>query len=330
MIKNNHALQPEVAESKLHDFATDVRKGLISNPKFLPSKYFYDAKGDFLFQQIMQMEEYYLTRSEYEILDSHKDQLLEHFTTSDKTFDLIELGAGDGFKTKILIEHFLKENPDFIYKPIDISANALSILSSDMKKSFSNLKIHTHCGEYIRSLEDLNSQTKERKIVLFLGSNIGNFSHSQAKDFLTSIRKNLSPGDYLLTGFDLKKNPDIILKAYNDSHGITRAFNLNLLERINRELGGNFQTNYFSHFPVYDPIKGEARSYLVSKQRQNVFVDLLQEEFQFDAWEPIFTEVSKKYDIQQIEAMCETSGFELISNYFDHNKFFVDSLWQAN
>ena len=329
MTKNNHALQADVTESRLQDLATDVRKGLISNPKFLPSKYFYDAKGDFLFQQIMQMEEYYLTRSEYEILDSCKDHLLKHFTTTHQTFDLVELGAGDGFKTKIIIEHFLNKNIDFVYKPIDISANALKILSSDMKKSFQHLKIDVHCGEYINSLEKLSFQTRKRKVVLFLGSNIGNFSHSQARNFMSSIRKNLSPGDYLLTGFDLKKNPDIILKAYNDPHGITRAFNLNLLERINRELGGNFQLNKFKHFPIYDPLKGEARSYLISKQHQKVSIDLLHEEFNFDAWEPIFTEVSKKYDIHQIEAMCETSGFDLIANYFDPKMFFVDSLWQA-
>jgi L-histidine Nalpha-methyltransferase len=329
MQHNTTALKQQSPDVTKASFAVDVKKGLTATPKTLPSKYFYDAKGDFLFQQIMQMDEYYLTNSEFEILQSSKGDLLKHISDDGQTFDLIELGAGDGTKTKILLEYFLDNGVRFSYSPIDISSNALGVLSADLSKNFPNLKLNCICGDYLESIGASHHKEFERKVVLFLGSNIGNFSHSEARTFIKDLRNKLSPGDFLLIGFDLKKDPEFVLKAYNDRHGITAEFNLNLLERINRELGGRFDISQFKHFPIYDPVKGETRSYIISLRKQKIYIEALEEEFIFEPWEPIHTEVSKKYSLEQITALSETSGFHIVDNFFDHKQYFVDSLWMA-
>jgi L-histidine Nalpha-methyltransferase len=330
MTRYHEALRQQPAKITTATFASDIKRGFSSKPKNIPSKYFYDAKGDFLFQQIMKMDEYYLTSCETEILESSKESLLEHFDNGNKPFDLVELGAGDGAKTTVIIDHFLKSKVLFTYIPIDISPNVMGILSADLVKKFPQLHFKGICGDYLECMGSIKRMGHNRKAVLFLGSNIGNFNHSDAAIFLESIRNNLSSGDFLLIGFDLKKDPEIILKAYNDSHGITSEFNMNLLERVNRELGGNFDISQFRHFPLYDPIKGEARSHLISLKSQKVFVEALQEEFFFDLWEPVFTEVSNKYTLSQIEAMAETSGFRCVDHYMDSRRYFVDSLWVVN
>jgi uncharacterized SAM-dependent methyltransferase len=168
-------------------FAEDVRVGLSSEPKFLHSKYFYDKKGDELFQKIMELDEYYLTNSEFEIFEEHKDQIRMFFTEGDKMFDLIEFGAGDGYKTKILIKHFLDEGVDFNYVPVDISSNVLKDLGSDLKQNFPELKIKPICDDYFHALEELNKVDVNKKIILFLGSNIGNFKGDNAIPFLKHL-----------------------------------------------------------------------------------------------------------------------------------------------
>lgn len=309
-------------------FARDVQQGLSASPKQIPSKYFYDNRGDSLFQQIMQMDEYYLTNCEFEILDNNKGKLFDHFYANKKPFELVEFGAGDGLKTKLLIGHFLENNAKFQYIPIDISQNALDLLASDLDNKFSRLEYSCLCGDYFECLSSLNGQDK-RKAVLFLGSNIGNFSDQEAVAFLRQVRKNLSKGDFMLTGFDMMKDPDVILRAYNDPQGITADFNLNLLDRINRELGADFNPRMFRHYPVYDPVKGEARSYLVSLRAHSVYIEAINQEFQFEAWEAIYTEISRKYNLKQIHHLAELSGFRMVDNYIDGKKYFVDSLWRA-
>jgi uncharacterized SAM-dependent methyltransferase len=184
------------------------------------------------------------------------------------------------------------------------------------------------CKDYFQALHQLNETADRRNVVLFLGSNIGNFSEIEAIDFLTNLGDNLNAEDLLLIGFDLKKDPEVILKAYNDKSGITRAFNMNLLERINRELGGNFDLEQFMHFPLYDPELGEARSYLISKKRQTVYIATLDKSFEFKSWEPIHVEISRKYDLETINRYAEKAGFKVIKNFFDHNNYYLDSLWE--
>ncbi|MEN7550920.1 L-histidine N(alpha)-methyltransferase [Rapidithrix thailandica] len=310
-----------------NQFAEDILKGLTSQPKYLDSKYFYNKQGDQLFQKIMQLPAYYLTDSEFEIFSFQKDKILQYFQSGTEQFNLIEFGAGDGFKTKVLLSYFLEQKSSFHYSPIDISQNALDNLTSDLLKQFPELRITGIRNDYFHALEKLNQHQQERNVILFLGSNIGNFKKDGASDFLKALRKYLKEGDILLIGFDLKKNPDTILQAYNDSSGVTKAFNLNLLQRINDELDANFDLTTFKHYPTYNPDTGETRSYLISTQKQNI--ELLDTTIEFEAWEPIYMELSKKFDQAEIYDLAQQSGFQVIENLFDCKHYFTDSLWQA-
>lgn len=313
---------------EINTFAEDVREGLMQSPKTLPSKYFYNEKGDKLFQTIMGLGEYYLTRCEFEIFKGQKQQFLEQFLGNDETFKLIELGAGDGTKTKVLLNHFVRAGVDFTYAPIDISQNVLDILEEDLSQSIPELKVETAQGDYFEALARLNKKHEAKEVVLFLGSNIGNFSIEGAHEFLGQLSANLSSGDLLLIGFDLMKNPQTILNAYNDKLGVTREFNMNLLDRMNDELGANFNTDKFKHFPTYNPITGETRSHLVSIENQSVFIEALDESFEFDAWEAIHTEVSQKYSPKMIQEFARRSGFRIVHDFTDECGYFVDSLWE--
>jgi dimethylhistidine N-methyltransferase len=308
-------------------FAEDVRTGLSSNPKYLQSKYFYNEAGDKLFQQIMDVEEYYLTNSEYDIFDRQKSELLKHFSPDGQRFELIEFGAGDGLKTKILIEYFLKQEVDFSYIPVDISSNVLNELSSTLAVSFPSLKIHPVCDDYFHTLEELNQADFDKKVILFLGSNIGNFRGDHAIPFLRHLAAEMTSHDKLLIGFDLKKDPEIILRAYNDRQGITRDFNLNLLVRINEELDADFDLSKFKHYPTYNPQTGETISYLVSLETHQVKIKALNQTFNFDEWEPVFMEVSQKYSLKDIERLAINSGFRVEMNFLDTRNYFTDSLW---
>ncbi|MCH8231228.1 MAG: L-histidine N(alpha)-methyltransferase [Bacteroidetes bacterium] len=308
------------------NFALDVMTGLSSEKKFLSSKYFYDEAGDKLFQQIMELDEYYLTKCEFEILESHKDNLLEKFSNHRMPFQLVEFGAGDGMKTKILISHFITARADFSYLPIDISIHALDNLMCDLNRTYPDLQGQAINGDYFQGLRTLNGAIP--KAILFLGSNIGNFSPLKARDFLTEMRDCISVNDKILIGFDLKKDPEVIRKAYNDSKGITRAFNMNLLKRINTELEGEFIIENFEHIPTYNPDTGAAKSYLVSTTDQTVYIGKLKRKFKFVAGEKIFMEISQKYDMDDIADLARWSGFRIAANYYDDKKYFVDSLWE--
>ena len=309
-------------------FAEDVRRGLSSEPKFLSSKYFYDDEGSRLFQKIMKLPEYYLTESEFEIFSTQTKQIYEAFGASGAEFDLIELGAGDGAKTSVLVEYFLKQKAAFTYVPIDISEEALHFLTEKFTVQFPNLSIQTERGDYFRALKTFKSKSDRRKIILFLGSNIGNFGRQQAQDFFASLRATMNDGDRLFVGFDLQKDPRVILRAYDDASGVTAEFNLNLLTRINRELGADFNLSDFSHYASYHPIEGAARSFLISRKVQTVSIKTLNESFEFAAWEPIFMEISQKYNPAMIDDLARTSGFQIAENFFDGKNFYADSLWK--
>lgn len=290
--------------------------------------YFYDERGDDLFQQIMQLEEYYLTNSELEIFKKYRQDILDIIGTS-KFFRIVELGAGDGSKTRVLLDHFLAERAQFAYSPVDISPNVLEILENNLQSALPDLKVDSLAGDYFKVLKDLQFKEGEKKIVFFLGSNIGNYLDERTINFLTSVRENLHIGDQMLIGVDLKKDPKTILKAYNDSQGITREFNLNLLRRINSELGASFDLSLFRHNPVYDPMTGECRSYLVSLEDQIVEIDGLGQAFSFKKWETIFMEVSKKYSKDELRDLAEATGFKVIKNFDDSRSYFTDSFWEA-
>jgi len=301
-------------------FEEDVHSGLTDFPKHLSSKYFYDEKGDKLFQDIMHMPEYYLTQKEYDILLNHTAKIAQLFASGNPKFRLIELGAGDGKKTKILLKHLLENNFDFKYQPIDISQNVLNGLEASLKRELPQMTVEPQQGTYFEALEKLNSENGSKKIILFLGSNIGNLLHEQAIDFLKSVQELMQKDDLFFIGFDMKKNPQTILDAYNDQTGITAAFNKNVLARINKELGGNFNLDKFLHWEVYDPESGTAKSYLVSKEAQSVSINKLNLLIDFDQWETIHTEISQKYDDKVVTWLAEKANLKIETEFSDVEK----------
>ncbi len=274
----------------------------------------------------MHMDEYYLTNAELDIFESYKSEIAQLFSPEKKPFNLIEFGAGDGMKTKVLLKELLTHGVPFDYVPIDISQNALDQLNKSLTKEMPNLSFKGIQGDYFEVLNKLKESNGRRNVVLFLGSNIGNFTNNEAKSFTSNISDKLNPGDLLFIGVDLKKNPKKILLAYNDPKGITAEFNYNLLRRINRELGGNFDVGQFEHHPTYDPVTGECKSALLSKIDQEVEID--SQTFHFAEWEPIHTEISRKYSLKQVHQLAKASGFKVKTDLFDSHKYFVDSVWE--
>ena len=313
---------------ELTQFAEDVLRGLSATPKHLSSKYFYDDEGSRLFQEIMKLPEYYPTRAEYGIFTTQTDEICHAFTEGTGAIDLIELGAGDGTKTAVLVEKFLKEGTDFTYSPIDISQEAIDALTEKYRRKFPELRLNPYRGDYFKVLSSLKNGSSRRKILMFLGSNIGNFQRDQAVDFFRQLRAVMNPNDRLFVGFDMQKDPRVIVSAYDDPKGVTAAFNLNLLRRINRELGGDFDLDKFSHYAQYRPVECAARSFLISREKQTVHIEALDRSFDFEQWEAIFMEISQKYTRAMIEELAAESSFTIETDFFDEVNFYTDSLWR--
>ncbi|RTE52898.1 L-histidine N(alpha)-methyltransferase [Arenibacter aquaticus] len=303
-------------------FAQEVKKGLTDFPKHLSSKFIYDQNGDRIFQKIMEMPSYYLTNCEYDTLKRNRRKIVDLFTQNSNSINLIELGAGDGKKTKLLLEELSKGNTCFKYSPIDISQNALDLLQSSLSQEYPNIKVDPYQGTYIESLKTIGNTGDEKKIILFLGSNIGNLLHEQAVLFLQELKKTMKDEDMIFLGCDQKKDPQTILDAYNDPEGITEAFNKNILARINTELEGNFNLDKFKHWEVYDPQTGTAKSYLVSIEPQDVSIKALDLELTFAQWETIHTEISQKYDDLTINALVDKAGLKIARAYADDRDYF--------
>ncbi|RZK79109.1 MAG: L-histidine N(alpha)-methyltransferase [Pedobacter sp.] len=306
------------------DFFNDVRSGLSQCPKKLSSKYLYDVKGDELFQQIMQLPEYYLTRCEMDIFKNKTEELA--LSVGSAPFDLIELGAGDGTKSMHLLKHLQEKSAEFTFIPIDISGNILKVLETKVKAQIPAINIQCLKGDYFEMLTEAVQYSTRRKVVLLLGGNIGNMTAVEAENFCSSLFKALSPGDRVIIGFDLKKHPKTILNAYDDSQGITAAFNLNLLVRINRELGANFELDQFEHYQSYNPENGECRSYLVSLYEQTV--NLQNSTIRFMENETIFMEVSRKFSPDDINLLAQQTGFTPVGRIMDSKEWFADAVWE--
>ena len=318
----------EQVHRKTDQFYDDVVTGLRSTPKRLNSKYFYDANGDKLFQDLMNCPEYYPTKCELEIFSEKTAEICKAMVADGDPFDLIELGAGDATKSSYLLSYLIEQKADFTYMPIDISENVISYLNITLPVTLPGLKLHGLNGEYFNMLKQAASVSDKRKVILFLGSNIGNMPVNEALDFCMELRNHLNEGDMVLMGFDLKKNPAAILAAYNDKGGITKRFNLNLLERINRELNADFDLNNFEHYPTYDPESGACKSYLISIKDQEVIING-KEKIQFLKDEYIYMEISQKFSVVQTEQMGTKAGFKPIDRFFDSKSWFLDAVWIA-
>jgi dimethylhistidine N-methyltransferase len=312
----------------MNKFLQEILAGLQAKPKYLLSKYFYDDLGDKIFQQIMASEEYYLTKCELEIFEQQTVQLCNTLKNGFNSFDLVELGAGDATKSSLLLNQLVVDEVEFNYCPIDISKNTIDNLERQLPHKIPGLKVKGFNGEYFEMLEQTKIFSDRRKVVLFLGSNIGNMPIADAYAFCKHLRQNLSKTDLLLIGFDLKKHPKIILDAYNDKKGYTKAFNLNLLTRINKELEANFDVSNFEHYPVYNPLTGACQSYLLSTQDQVVRIG--EADFiNFKQNEAIFMEISQKYNIDEIETMAKETGFKIVNNFYDSKNWFLDTVWEC-
>jgi len=304
-------------------FKEDILKGLKKDQKKLPSKYFYDKAGDRIFQEIMAMSSYYLPDCEREILKEKSADIFEKIKEGKEKIDVVELGAGDGTKTVELLR--IGDNLNVIenYIPLDISPNILEVNEKNVKNVIPHLSVKPIAGDFFKTLKNFNTDS-QRKLVLFMGGNIGNFPHEKAVSFLELLKGSLNTKDYILIAFDLKKNPKTILKAYNDDEGITKRFNLNILHRMNRELGCEINVENFDHYPHYDPISGKTYSYIVSLQNQSINIG--DEEIQFDKNEVIHTEISKKYSLSDIEQLMKEVGLETVHHFLDHKEYYTLSL----
>ncbi len=310
------------------NLAEAAQMGFSKVPKSISSMFLYDKEGDRLFQEIMKMPEYYLTRCEEEIFHTQKKKILQQMKAFDEPFNLLEFGAGDGSKTKILLHQLLENGADFTYYPVDISENILEELTRSLEKEMPILKVHPLHFEYFDAIREMAQLNNRRNITLFLGSNMGNFTRKQAVSFYQNFARESKSGDFLFVGIDRRKNPQIISEAYNDSQGITAAFNLNLLRRINRELGAGFNLEAFSHYTFYEPVSGEVRSFLLSLKDQHVHFEALEKQFFFAKNELIHTEISKKYSPEEIDQLAEEAGYKVLQHFTDSRQYFLDSLWE--
>ncbi|MBU0696288.1 MAG: L-histidine N(alpha)-methyltransferase [Bacteroidetes bacterium] len=312
----------------MNKFLEEVLAGLKDSPKHLSSKYFYDEAGDKLFQQIMASVEYYPTKCEMEIFSQQTEALATTLKNGFNDFDLIEMGAGDATKSIFLLQQLVNDNVNFTYCPIDISKSMIAHLEEEMPKRVPGLKIMGLNGEYFHMLEKAAKISSKRKVVLFLGSNIGNIPIKEAEQFCKDWRSHLQKGDLVLVGFDLKKNPKTIRAAYNDAEGYTRDFNLNLLKRINRELDADFDLSQFEHYPMYDPESGACKSYLISLKEQTVRIGEA-DFFHFKENEFIFMEISQKYSLEETDKIALSSGFKPIKKFMDSKNWFLDTVWEC-
>jgi L-histidine Nalpha-methyltransferase len=316
-----------VKRDPLAGLAEDVRKGLAAQPKrFLP-KYFYDELGSQLFEAICLLPEYYLTRAENEILERYSDEIISA-VEGQKT--LVEMGSGSASKTRLIIEALLRRQGDLLFMPVDISASALESSSRILLQSYPRLRIEAYAADYFAGLAELGKKPRRRTLALFLGSNISNFDVEEALRFLRAMRSVLQNGDALLLGADLKKDPAMLEAAYNDALGVTSAFNLNVLARINRELGGTFDLRAFRHQAFYNETGGRIEIYIESLLDQKVRIEKLDLDVEFAAGELIHTENSYKYDTAGIARLAGQTGFELSRTWLDSQERFSSNLLLAN
>lgn len=306
--------------------AEDVRRGLASEPKrFLP-KYFYDELGSQLFDAICLLPEYYLTRAENEILNRYADEIVaavEGETT------LLEMGSGSASKTRLIIEALLRKQTKLLFIPVDISATALDSSSRILLQSYPQLKIDAYAADYFAGLAELGKTERARTLALFLGSNISNFDAEEALKFLRALRLVLHEGDALLLGADLKKDKSVLEAAYNDALGVTAAFNLNVLARINRELGADFDLRAFRHHAFYNEEVGRVEIYIESLCQQTVTIRQLDMTVEFAAGEQIHTENSYKYDLDGIAKLASETGFTRARTWLDSEERFSSNLLLA-
>ncbi|MCZ6782558.1 MAG: L-histidine N(alpha)-methyltransferase [Proteobacteria bacterium] len=316
-------ISPERANSAA-SFAEEVQAGLTAAQKSLPCRFLYDEAGSRLFEEICDLPEYYPTRTERSILERRAEELARSFA---EPASLVELGSGSASKTRILIEALLKRQRQLTFSPVDISRSALRDSTAALLEDYPGLRIRAVEGEYDRALHCIREASHAPTLVLWLGSSIGNLDRPEAIRFVARLRAEMVENDRLLVGVDLRKERRTLERAYDDARGVTARFNLNLLARIDRELGGEFRDGSFRHRAVYREDSGRVELHLVSQTRQRVRIEKLDLVVEFEAGETIHTENSYKYSLDEIDALAVESGMTLEAQWLDERKWFSVNLF---
>ena len=298
---------------KLPNVVDEIKQGLRATPKCISPKYFYDAHGSALFEQITQLPEYYLTRTEIGILDENKARLSEII---DESCCLIEYGSGSSRKVRALIDAI---NPRF-YVPVDISKDHLNQAARSIHDDFDTLHVYPTCADYTKGVELPDVIDGAPRCGFFPGSSIGNFEREDALSFLTNIGTDIGPGGYCIIGFDSRKPKAIVEPAYNDTKGVTASFNLNLLDHLNRTVGTDFDQSNFQHHAFYEETHGRIEMHLISNIAQTVTLD--GESFDLSQNESIHTENSYKYSITEVKELADRAGMSFVTHWEDSQAWF--------
>ncbi|MBW4434209.1 MAG: L-histidine N(alpha)-methyltransferase [Pelatocladus maniniholoensis HA4357-MV3] len=303
----------------------DVIQGLTQNPKSLPPKYFYDDHGSELFEQICELPEYYPTRTEAWILSQYADEIAEITGAC----ELVELGSGSSTKTLFLLDAYQKIASLCRYVPIDVSGGILKASVLKLQEKYPSFSIEGLVGTYEQALAKLESTSSPSRMIFFLGSSMGNFASQDSEDLLRRISQTLNPGDYFLLGIDLQKPEDILSAAYNDSQGVTAAFNLNMLSHLNWRFQGNFDPSFFTHQAIYNQADAQIEMYLHCHKSHWVSLEILDFKIFFEAGEKILTEISRKFDLAIMQKDLEKQGLKTLKIWTDPKQWFGLILCQA-
>ena len=309
--------------------ASAVCEGLASRPKWLPSWLFYDAEGSRLFDQITELPEYYVTRTERSILAEHAEEIIA-LAAGGETLRIVELGAGSADKTRLLLSAAVARQDTVYYEPVDVSATALEAARERIGREIPGVVVVPRIQDYTKGIELDPPTPGERRLALYIGSSIGNFEPEEAELLLERVRDALDPGDYLLLGVDLVKDRATLLAAYDDAAGVTAAFNRNVLVRLNREVGSNFDPGAFAHRAVWNRFRSRIEMHLANLLPQTVQIPALDMRLEFTAGETIHTENSYKYQPGQAEAMLTEAGFDAATTWTDEKGWFAVCLARAN
>ncbi|MBW4646348.1 MAG: L-histidine N(alpha)-methyltransferase [Goleter apudmare HA4340-LM2] len=300
------------------DQGTDIIQGLTQAPKTLPCRYFYDDRGSELFEQICDLPEYYPTRTEQAILETYALEIAQMTGSC----NLIELGSGSSRKTRLLLEAYSQFSQDLQYCPIDVSAGILKTTALDLLRQYPNLKLCGLAGTYEQALAQLPLAELENRMLIFLGSTLGNLDDQQCHKFFTQVQQALKPGEFFLLGVDLQKPIEIVTAAYNDSEGVTAAFNLNILQHLNQRFQGNFDLDKFAHLAFYNSLENQIEMHLKSLKTQTAVLENLDFEVSFQQGETIRTEISRKFHLPTLISTLEKHAFEPLQIWTDSQAWF--------
>ncbi len=322
-VENRFTLIVQGPDGGPGEFADAVAKGLSGERKSIPCRYLYDHRGSLLFEDICALDEYYPTRAEREILETRADEIASLLP---ENAEIVELGSGNARKTTLLIESFLRKNGRLSYNPIDISRKMIEGSSISLLKRYPDLEIQAIAGDYGDGLELMRTSGEGVKLILWLGSSVGNLDREEAAEFLSDVRGHMGANDRLLIGIDLRKSKKVLEKAYDDRTGITAKFNMNLLRRMNDELGASFDIRKFAHRATYHEEEGRVDMELVSVEAHTVRIESIDLDVAFREGETIHTESCYKYSPEEIDALFAASGLENVRRWLDSQHRFSLSL----